>query len=48
MSKLRHNKITALFAVCEQNDHLFLVMEYIRLGELFDRIVQHKLAPYTR
>jgi len=36
-----------LIDVIEQSENLFLVMELVAMGELFDRIVDHNLAPYV-
>ena len=46
LSNLRHRQITSLRHVVEQSDHLFLVMELVQDGELFDKIVDHNIAPY--
>ncbi|KAN0025327.1 hypothetical protein ACTFIU_003587 [Dictyostelium citrinum] len=40
MKKLKHKNIIQLIEVFDSNDHLYLVLELIRGGELFDKIVE--------
>eukprot|EP00392_Amoebophrya_sp_AT5.2_P014682 g14843.t1 len=47
LSTLRNKYITSLVDVIEQRDNLYLVMEIVPHGELFDRILDHDNAPYV-
>lgn len=47
LSKLRHDNITGLHAVREHADNLYLALELVPGGELFDQIVDHKVGKYT-
>jgi len=40
MRKLKHKNIIALEEVFDENDHIYLAMELVTGGELFDQIVQ--------
>ncbi|CAD7961696.1 unnamed protein product [Amoebophrya sp. A120] len=46
LSTLRNKYITSLVDVIEQRDNLYLVMEIVPHGELFDRILDHDNEPY--
>ncbi len=46
LSTLRNKYITSLVDVCEQRDNLYLVMEIVQHGELFDKILEHDNEPY--
>jgi len=46
LGTLRHRYITSLTNVFEQKESLYLVMELIKGGELFDQIVYHNIKPY--
>jgi len=39
MRKLKHKNIIGLFEVYDEKDHIYLVMELVTGGELFDQIV---------
>eukprot|EP01120_Amphizonella_sp_Union-15-10_P015634 TRINITY_DN807_c0_g4_i1.p1 TRINITY_DN807_c0_g4~~TRINITY_DN807_c0_g4_i1.p1 ORF type:complete len:439 (-),score=89.98 TRINITY_DN807_c0_g4_i1:106-1422(-) len=39
MRKLKHNNIVQLYDVFDEPEHLFLVLEYVTGGELFEQIV---------
>jgi serine/threonine protein kinase len=43
MKSLRHPNIVKLFEVVEERDRLYLVLELLEGGDLFDRIVQRTL-----
>ncbi|CAD7971854.1 unnamed protein product [Amoebophrya sp. A25] len=47
LSTLRNKYITSLVDVIEQRDNLYLVMEIVQHGELFDRILDHDNDPYV-
>ena len=38
---IRHPSIIQLYEIIETSKHLFLIMEYVENGELFDYIVRH-------
>lgn len=42
MRKLEHNHCVKLFDVYENEAHIFLVMELVKDGDLFDVIVKHR------
>eukprot|EP01155_Anaeramoeba_flamelloides_P024084 Anaeramoba_flamelloidesa809026_116.p1 GENE.a809026_116~~a809026_116.p1 ORF type:complete len:433 (-),score=84.17 a809026_116:148-1446(-) len=42
---IRHPNVIQIYDVYETDDNLFLVLEYISGGELFDYIINHKKVP---
>ncbi|CEL94264.1 unnamed protein product [Vitrella brassicaformis CCMP3155] len=44
LRKVQHPYVSRLFAAYERANHVFLVLEYLKGGELFDHIAQH--GPY--
>lgn len=40
MKKLDHNNITKLYEIYEGQHHIYLVMELLKGGELFENIIK--------
>lgn len=41
LKKIRHPRIVQLYQIIETESELYLIMEHVNAGELFDYIVRH-------